>query len=121
VRTFLPVLDIQLMSSTGRSASSINWYTSNPNLPINRLQRNLRTAFPSWNISSPSDSECGLTATTNVFGRLVNGIAEDEVCVKGATAQGATGEFIHIEQASVSRQADQYDAWIGALKETFGA
>ncbi|EEB91158.1 hypothetical protein MPER_10528, partial [Moniliophthora perniciosa FA553] len=84
-----------LSSGLGRTASSVEWYTSPSHeyLPIRRLQQNIRTAFPTWNISLPSDSECGLTATTNVFGRYVNGIPEGEVRVKGATAESATGEF----------------------------
>ncbi|KAI3595008.1 hypothetical protein WG66_002380 [Moniliophthora roreri] len=79
-----------------------------------------RTAFPTWNISLPPDSECSLTATTNVFGRHVNSIAEGEVCVKGAGAKIATGEFVHVEQAPVATSEESYEAWIEAVRETFG-
>ncbi|KAI3595007.1 hypothetical protein WG66_002370 [Moniliophthora roreri] len=120
--TTCPRDQVFLSSGLSRSASSVEWYTSpsHEHLPIRRLQRNLRTAFPTWNISLPSDSECSLTATTNVFGRYVNGIAEGEVCVKGATAKSATGEFVHVEQAPVATSEESYEAWVEAVREAFG-
>ncbi|KAJ7271868.1 hypothetical protein C8J57DRAFT_1025598, partial [Mycena rebaudengoi] len=57
------------------------------------LKRELMSAFPMWHISLPSDSSCSLTATENVFGRLINGIAEVDVCAGGSNARLATGQF----------------------------
>ncbi|KAF9259037.1 hypothetical protein L218DRAFT_974738 [Marasmius fiardii PR-910] len=108
-----------LSSGLARSASSVAWYTDSIDRPVKRLQKNIREAFPSFNASLPSDSDCDLTATTNVFGRYLNGIPESMVCQNGSTAQLASGEFVHIEQAMVSRNPDAYEGWINALSETF--
>ncbi|KAL0064180.1 hypothetical protein AAF712_008902 [Marasmius tenuissimus] len=102
-----------------RSASSVAWYTDNIDRPIKRIQKNIRQANPSWNASLPSDSDCSLTATLNVFGRFINGVEESLVCEEGATAQLATGEFVHIEQAKGARQSDAYEGWIGAFNASF--
>lgn len=86
---------------------------------MKRLQGHLGTVFPAWNVSLPSDSFCGLTATKNIVGRLLNGIDESRVCTDDSNANLATGEFIHIEQAYVSRVAASYDKWTSALIATF--
>ncbi|ESK84568.1 hypothetical protein Moror_6091 [Moniliophthora roreri MCA 2997] len=67
-----------LSSGSGQPTSSLAWYTTSPGpiFPIRHLQQNLRTNFPEWNISLPTDSECDLTATTNVVGRYINGVEE---------------------------------------------
>ncbi|EDR02730.1 uncharacterized protein LACBIDRAFT_308352 [Laccaria bicolor S238N-H82] len=39
----------------------------------------------------------------------------------GATAQGASGKFIHIEKAEVSKDPGNYAPWAAALREAFGA
>ncbi|KAJ7106442.1 hypothetical protein C8R43DRAFT_210629 [Mycena crocata] len=108
-----------LSSGIGRSTSSVAWYTDTVDRPIKRLQKELLAAFPTWNVSLPSDSACSLTATDNVFGRLVNGIAERLVCTQASTADLATGEFIHIEQAIVSRGSAVYAGWTAALLAAF--
>lgn len=65
----------------------------------------MRTAFPGKNISIPPDmvlprdDECHqLTATDNIFGRLLNGRTEAQVCHLQGYASTATGQFVHIEQ-----------------------
>ncbi|KAJ8075567.1 hypothetical protein PM082_021197 [Marasmius tenuissimus] len=108
-----------LSTGLGRSTSSVAWYTDNIDRPIKRIQKNIRQAHPSWNASLPSDSDCSLTATLNVFGRFINGVEESLVCEQGATAQLATGEFVHIEQAKGARQSDAYEGWIGAFNASF--
>ncbi|KAJ7594868.1 hypothetical protein C8J56DRAFT_778146 [Mycena floridula] len=115
-------LDTMFISSgLGNSALSSEWYQNEPNLPSRRLKGVLETVFPTWNATLPSDdTSCDLTATTNVFGRLINSIPEVDVCTVAATALLATGQFIHIEQAAISRQAAAYDAWGLALRQTFG-
>ncbi|KAK7008062.1 hypothetical protein R3P38DRAFT_3027241, partial [Favolaschia claudopus] len=104
-----------LSSGIGRSA----FYTDAVDRPIKRLKAELLKAFPDWNISLPSDSGCSLTATENVFGRLVNGIDEGMVCTEAPTAGLMSGEFIHIEQAKMSRLASVYPQWTAALLAAF--
>jgi len=78
------------------------------------------SAFPNWTISLPSDSDCSLTATGNVFGRFLNGVALTDVCSTAATAKTATGYFVHIEQSTAARSAEAYTKWANALEATFG-
>ncbi|KAF4623310.1 hypothetical protein D9613_002302 [Agrocybe pediades] len=110
-----------LSTGLGNSSSSQSWYTDNVDRPVKRLQRNLRHSFPSWTVSLPSDSQCPLTATKNVFGRHLNGIGVPHVCSKAATSRLATGEFIHAEQAPISRNPSHYEAWSKAVVDTFEA
>ncbi|TFK37296.1 hypothetical protein BDQ12DRAFT_753373 [Crucibulum laeve] len=109
----------RLIRIVGNSTSSQEWYTSPVDHPIKRLKTELQLAFPMWNVSLPSDSPCILTATKNVIGRYVNGVPLSDVCTTSARSRSAKGEFVHIEQASVSRNAGSYDAWGRALRETF--
>ncbi|KAJ7022971.1 hypothetical protein C8F04DRAFT_1213430 [Mycena alexandri] len=117
--TSCPTDTMFLSSGLGRSNASVAWYTDAADRPVKRLKTHLMAAFPTWNISLPSDSACSLTATDNVFGRLVNGVAEQLVCTDASTAELATGEFIHIEQAIISREAGVYFEWTAALLATF--
>lgn len=97
-----------------------DWYTNTSlNLPASRLRAELRQSFPAYNVSLPSDTTCSLTATKNVFGRLLNGVPASEVCTQAADAQSATGRFVHVEQAFEVTQADHYDGWVRALEATF--
>uniref|UniRef100_A0AC35G7A7 Uncharacterized protein n=1 Tax=Panagrolaimus sp. PS1159 TaxID=55785 RepID=A0AC35G7A7_9BILA len=61
------------------------------------------------------DPECNLAATTNVFGRHVDGIHKNEVCQK--SAKNVSGYFIHIEQKKKER--NDWNNWIKAVKEAF--
>ncbi|KAF9075539.1 hypothetical protein BDP27DRAFT_1415323 [Rhodocollybia butyracea] len=112
---------IFVSSGLGTSESSLAWYRNRTlDIPARRLRDEAKVLFPTWNVSLPSDdSSCGLTATTNVFGRLLNGVAHASVCTTEATSGGATGEFIHIEQAIVSRVSDAYEQWGEVLRRTF--
>ncbi|KAJ2929595.1 hypothetical protein H1R20_g7487, partial [Candolleomyces eurysporus] len=108
----------QVFMSSGLRNNS--WYTSSTDYPIKRLKRNLQYALPpKWTISLPSDSKCGLTATTNVVGRYINGIPESKVCSSSPAPSQVTGEFIHIEQAPSSRSREVYELWARALRATF--
>ncbi|CAK5126101.1 unnamed protein product [Meloidogyne enterolobii] len=44
------------------------------------------------------DRKCSLVASTNVFGRIVNGVEEENACEGKADPKNVTGNFIHIEQ-----------------------
>uniref|UniRef100_A0A8H8CJZ2 3-beta hydroxysteroid dehydrogenase/isomerase domain-containing protein n=1 Tax=Psilocybe cubensis TaxID=181762 RepID=A0A8H8CJZ2_PSICU len=112
---------IFLSSGIGNSSSSKAWYTDDIDRPIKRLQRTLKQSFPSWRVSLPSDSNCPLTATKNVVGRHINGIHIPRVCNRAATSKTATGEFLHAEQASLSRNPTNYDSWSRAVLEAFDA
>lgn len=64
----------------------------------------------------PSTSNCPYVGSTNVQGRYTNGVGEP--CTEEASS--AEGTFIHIEQRLDFRQsADQYQALIDAVNETF--
>lgn len=105
----------------GHSKASIAWYANDVDRPIKRLKAQLLRSFPGWNISLPSDDNCLLTATKNVVGRYLNNVDPSHVCVQGATARGASGKFIHIEQAEVSLEPANLGPWVAALRETFSA
>ena len=105
----------------GNSSASLAWYSDATDRPIKRLQQNLSLSFPSKHISLPSDSNCTLTATKNVFGRYLNGIQSESVCSKAATRRTATGEFIHAEQSRAARSPLNYNAWSQAVLNTFDA
>ncbi|KAJ7223370.1 hypothetical protein GGX14DRAFT_351733 [Mycena pura] len=117
--TTCPTDTLFLSSGLGRGASSVAWYTGPADRPIKRLTAELASKFPTWKVSLPSDSDCRLTATENVFGRLVNGIAAQSVCTTFASADSATGEFVHIEQAAVARGEEAYHGWTAALLAAF--
>ncbi|KAJ7073475.1 hypothetical protein B0H15DRAFT_792830, partial [Mycena belliarum] len=99
----------------GRSA----WYTDPAARPVKSLRAALAAAFPTWTVALPSDSACRLTATDNVFGRLVNGVPAQAVCTNASNAALTTGEFVHIEQAVVSRGSAAYLAWTAAIQAAF--
>uniref|UniRef100_A0A914MEQ6 Pectate lyase n=1 Tax=Meloidogyne incognita TaxID=6306 RepID=A0A914MEQ6_MELIC len=56
------------------------------------------------------DRKCPLVASTNVFGRIVNGVGEENVCKGKAGPKNVTGNFIHIEQ-----QRKWRDDWANPL------
>uniref|UniRef100_A0A914UW75 Uncharacterized protein n=1 Tax=Plectus sambesii TaxID=2011161 RepID=A0A914UW75_9BILA len=64
---------------------------------------------------TPLESACKLVASTNVFGRLVNGVAREDVCTRRSV--GASGAFVHVEQRRAAR--DQWDRWARAIKSAF--
>ncbi|KAL1704136.1 hypothetical protein EV121DRAFT_206490 [Schizophyllum commune] len=111
--------DVAFISSgLGHDPASLAWYLQT-NLPARRLQAALTHAFPTWNISLPTDSPCILTASKTVFGKYVNGVPLGELCGTDATAEKATGQFVHVEQAIESRGEGAYEGWVGALREAF--
>ncbi|CAA7263970.1 unnamed protein product [Cyclocybe aegerita] len=105
--------------SSGLGNSYASWYTDSTDRPIKRLQHNLRLAFPLWNVSLPSESDCLLTATRNVVGRRINGINPQHVCSVAADSDGATGEWVHIEQATIARIGDSFEGWSQAITHSF--
>lgn len=103
----------------GNNPSSEAWYTDDVDRPVKRLKSQLKLAFPTWNITLPSDNSCTLTATKNVIGRFLNGVDDSQVCRQDADTQLATGAFVHVEQGAAARAESAYEAWSEALGKTF--
>ncbi|KAK0201935.1 hypothetical protein DFS33DRAFT_1350997 [Desarmillaria ectypa] len=112
-----PTDQIFLSSGLGNST----WYADDVDRPIKRIQKELKDSFRTWNISLPSDSFCTLTATKNVFGRLINGVDESNVCNEAAITDRSTGAFVHIEQAHMATFGNAYAGWREALLAAFDA
>ncbi|WP_437668561.1 hypothetical protein [Sorangium sp. So ce131] len=81
---------------------------------ILELRRNLLAYKPAWRIGVPGGGACSLNATTNVQGRLLNGVPASRVC--GSPAASYSGRFIHIEQDPGFRDPD---SWIAAIMDTW--
>ena len=74
-------------------------------------------ASTSYNVHTPRTDGCSQLATTNVQGRLINGISEGSVCGSAASSAQINGKFLHIEQKIAVRQ--DLDVWHQAIKDTF--
>ncbi|XYH92512.1 hypothetical protein ACMHYB_32125 [Sorangium sp. So ce1128] len=81
---------------------------------ILELKRNMLAYKPTWRIGVPGSSDCPLNATTNVQGRLLNGVPASQVC--GRPASSYSGRFVHIEQDPGFRDAGD---WIDAVRDTW--
>ena len=117
-----------ILSSTnnpGRTPSdSLSWYTDSVTRPVKTLKARLRAGFgPTFHVNDPSDrtSTCPLVAVENLVGRALNGVLPANLCGSSNNAEAAhtEGIFIHIEQASISRQLAAYAQWVTAVSETF--
>ena len=81
------------------------------------LKSNLLAENPEWVVTVPGDSpSCGLHGSTNVQGRLLNGVPAADVCTTAASSY--TGKFIHVEQTASFRNAND---WINAINNTYEA
>jgi len=109
-----------ISSGLGHSNVSIQWYQTHLDAPAVRLKASVNQVFPKFTAALPSDdTACDLTATNNVFGRLINGVPEEDVCKRGATADIATGQFVHVEQAAISRKDGQHEGWGEVVRRAF--
>jgi hypothetical protein len=82
---------------------------------ILQLQSNLAFYNPGWVVTVPGDSpSCKLGGSTNVQGRLLNGVAANAACY--TTASEYSGKFIHIEQKAEFRSSAD---WIDAIMDTW--
>lgn len=88
--------------------------------PIDDLKANFIAAVPSaWGltVTVPGDSpSCTLTGTTNVQGRLLNGVTSGSEC--GTAATSYSGHFIHIEQVRSIRTDTVHAHWVTAINNT---
>ncbi|MFQ5580650.1 MAG: PKD domain-containing protein [Nitrospiria bacterium] len=79
------------------------------------LKSNLLSYNPTWTVTVPGDSpSCDLVGSFNVQGRLLNNVAAGAVCTTAAVSY--SGSFIHIEQKSCCRNAND---WINAINDTW--
>ena len=79
------------------------------------LKTELSQRHPEWKIVVPGDSTtCSLHGTTNVQGRLSNGVSSDDVC--NLASPSYSGAFIHVEQKIGMRDAAD---WVEAIKATW--
>ncbi len=78
------------------------------------LKNRMLSYHPAWKVEVPGAGACSLNATTNVQGRLLNGVAAGSVCNTAATAY--TGVFIHNEQDPGFRAAAD---WVPAVRDTW--
>ncbi|HVM44345.1 MAG TPA: hypothetical protein VM582_00315 [Candidatus Thermoplasmatota archaeon] len=113
------LLALQLHGMAADSCDAVDAYltdgTSRPPAEdgaVRRLQRALLDVRPAWSVVAPGDGpRCHLHGSTNVQGRLLNGVPAQEVCAR--PAESATGRFVHVEQDPAMREAA---AWAAAVR-----
>jgi hypothetical protein len=81
-----------------------------------QLRDAMRVAHPTWGLHTPGSASCSMGGTTNVEGRLINGVAATKVCGTGTST--ASQRFIHIEQQPGYRDAND---WIASVAKVFPA
>ncbi|TFK21850.1 hypothetical protein FA15DRAFT_672144 [Coprinopsis marcescibilis] len=122
-KTSCPTYDIFLSSGPGNGAASHEWYHGTTVRPVRRLKEALDANLPplagTLHGLPSTANDCQLTATKNVFGRIVNGRIPPTHCSNDATLASVTGSFIHVEQSDPIVLADYYDEWTNALVSAF--
>ncbi len=120
-----PFFTVQFHGMAASSCDGVDVYITNgssmrvpaPGDTIYELKENLLAQQSDWVVTVPGDiPACPLTGTTNVQGRLLNGVAPSNVCTEAALADNVSGEFIHIEQKFAHRSAED---WRVAIDDTF--
>ena len=86
-----------------------------PDTKIAVLRAKLLQHNPTWDVSLPGSGSCGLNATENMQGRLINCVAAERVCC--TPASGITQKFIHIEQHTAFRSPSD---WIAPVTDGNG-
>ncbi len=105
-----PDVDVYMSYGLGPGAG-----TPRPGDALIELKSNLLAYHPGWVVTVPGDTpSCGLHGSTNVQGRLLNGVPKWIVCATGAS--GYSGRFIHIEQDPGFRSAGD---WTAPIEDTF--
>lgn len=87
-----------------------------PTPEVHGLYGQMTAAHPDWNIVEPAAGYTCLQATDTIMGRLLNGVAESDVCAR--RAETPSGRFLHLEQNLAQRTAGD---WVPALQEVFPA
>lgn len=64
---------------------------------------------------NPMNFSCSMSGSTNLQGRLLNGVPPEQICTTVATS--VTGRFIHLEQKPWLRDSTMFPQWIQVLNE----
>jgi hypothetical protein len=86
------------------------------------LKSRIQQERPTWVVQTPRRASCDLNATTNVQGRLLNGVPAKKVC--GTSASTPSHKFLHIEQTVNIIGADLdgvAGSWANAIMTAFPA
>ncbi|KHN81613.1 hypothetical protein Tcan_17179 [Toxocara canis] len=90
----------------------------NGDLAANRIVRHFNELY--GGASTPaSSSQCNLLATSNIYGRIINGVPAEKVCYENANRTNIRGAFVHIEQKQAVR--DNWDLWTKVINASFPA
>ncbi len=72
--------------------------------------------FSSRNSQSLS---CSMSGSSNIQGRLLNGVSPDQVCTTAASS--VSGRFIHLEQKPWLRDSRLFHVWVEVLNQAYDA
>uniref|UniRef100_A0A915CYE0 Uncharacterized protein n=1 Tax=Ditylenchus dipsaci TaxID=166011 RepID=A0A915CYE0_9BILA len=100
-------------------ATSSNAIYLDVNTPANKITAAVNNVTGTRTANTPRmDTQCRLQATTNIFGKILNGVpADGSVCKTKYNPQDVTGEFLHIEQKEGARS--NWDLWSKAINIAF--
>jgi hypothetical protein len=60
---------------------------------------------------------CSMSGSTNLQGRLWNGVPPDQVCTMSAAV--ASGRFVHVEQKAWMRDPQLFPVWVEVLNQAY--
>ena len=105
--------------SAGIGSSQASKYVSSTDWPVNILRGYLEESSRhlNWSVTTPATSSCYLSATLNIFGRLMNKVMKGKECTAVADSDDVNGHFIHIEQAVEA--INSQSIWESALSMFF--
>lgn len=91
----------------------------NAPLGVSSIAKRIQNAIASltdWNTAAPNESTCDLEGTTDVPGRILNGVSESAAC--DDEADEATGIFVHLEQKLDVRESGLWTSVMEAALES---
>jgi hypothetical protein len=103
-------------SCNGADVVMADGVVGTPTPEVHSLYQQMTATHPTWNIVEPATGYTCLQATETIMGRLLNDVAEANVC--STAASSPSGRFLYLEQNSTSRNPDD---WVSALREAFPA
>ncbi|NOQ29526.1 MAG: family 16 glycosylhydrolase [Helicobacteraceae bacterium] len=107
---------VQFHGKATTSCSDTNAFITNgtatsDTTTLNSILSLIKTHYSSWTATTTTQNNCNLIGSTNVEGRYINSVAQQNVC--DTSANSSNDNFIHIEQASDIRDG-MY--WVNILK-----